>query len=95
MSGEISFKHLIGKRNWVSIIATNRVSVLFGEMLINVSPGSDTSAPESAELRSHSDSFHDYANGTPLKLSDGMRVMIIDENEGTNYGEAAYVRGGA
>lgn len=42
---------------------------------------SKTSVLESAELRSCSDSFHDYANKTSLKLSHGVQVIIMDQNE--------------
>lgn len=60
------------------------------EMLINVSLGSETSVLETAVLRSRSDSFHDYANKTPLKLSFGLQVVIMDENEWANYCETGF-----
>ncbi|KAG7240296.1 hypothetical protein INR49_027107 [Caranx melampygus] len=53
-------------------------------MLINVSLSSETSVLGSAELRRSSDSFHDYANKTPLKLSYGiqaMAVFVMDDKE--------------
>lgn len=61
-------------------------------MLINVSLlSSETSAPESVELRSCSDSFHDYANETSLKLSHGVQVIIMDGNEWANYCGTVYI----
>lgn len=46
---------------------------------------------KSAELRSHSDSFHEYANKTPLKLSYSAQVIIMEENEWANYCETVRV----
>lgn len=65
--------------------------VLCLEMLINVSVSSETSAVESAGLRSHSDFFLDYANKTPLKLSYSIQVIIMHENEWDNYWKTVYV----
>lgn len=61
------------------------------ELLVNVSLRSETSVLESAELGSRSNSFHDYRNKTPLKLSYSIQVIITEENEWANYGEAVHV----
>lgn len=54
------------------------------EMLINASLSSETSALESRDSRSNSDSFHDYANRTPLKLSHAIQLIIMDEDKFAN-----------
>lgn len=56
-------------------------------MLINSSLSSETSALESAGLRSSNNLFHDLANKTPLKLSYGVRAIIKNENEWARYSE--------
>lgn len=56
-------------------------------MLINSSLSSETSALESAGLRSSNNLFHDLANKTPLKLSYGIRAIIKNENEWARYSE--------
>lgn len=54
------------------------------EMLINASLSSETSALESTDLRSYSDSFHDYANRNPLKLSHAIQLIVMDEDKCAN-----------
>lgn len=78
---EISFQRLIGKWNWVSITATNRVFCL--EVLINISPGSETSAPKQREQRRDAAVVAVTVMLIWLhpKLCDGTRAIITYKNE--------------